>query len=203
MYLLKPPSAFSTIGPAATEKHDALDGQAFLHHCMSQRFDSFVELIQTDGGSQFKKEFEADVSQYCNQHRVAWPYKKPALSAAEGSAAEGNEQGFIRASTVVYARSVWVGIHIRPPKSPSLPCGSRNGGGIITMSDRISLLAGDRCSKPECDILDYTLRGLLAIRTHARRPYQGARGARNSLAKARFRSRKSAEAAVSATWGAG
>lgn len=61
---------------------EALDGQAFLHHCMPQRFDSFVELIQTDGGSEFKKEFQADVSKYCNLHRVARPYKK-------------NEQSFI------------------------------------------------------------------------------------------------------------
>jgi transposase InsO family protein len=61
---------------------EALDGQAFLHHCMSQRFDGFAELIQTDGGSEFKKEFEADVSKYCTQHRVARPYKK-------------NEQSFI------------------------------------------------------------------------------------------------------------
>jgi len=61
---------------------EARDGQAFLHHCMPRRFGSFAQIIQTDGGSEFKKEFHQDVSQYCHQHRVARPYKK-------------NEQSFI------------------------------------------------------------------------------------------------------------
>ncbi len=61
---------------------EAVDGQAFLHHCMSRRFDGFAEIIQTDGGSEFKKEFEKDAGRYCNRHRFARPYKK-------------NEQSFI------------------------------------------------------------------------------------------------------------
>jgi len=39
---------------------EAVDGQAFLHHCMPRQFDDFVETIQTDGGSEFKKEFDED-----------------------------------------------------------------------------------------------------------------------------------------------
>lgn len=61
---------------------EAVDGQAFLHHCMARRFDRFAQVIQTDGGSEFKKEFQEDVSLYCNDHRIARPYKK-------------NEQSFI------------------------------------------------------------------------------------------------------------
>lgn len=61
---------------------EAVDGQAFLRFCMTRRFDGFVQIIQTDGGSEFKKEFEHDAANYCNHHRVARPYKK-------------NEQSFI------------------------------------------------------------------------------------------------------------
>ena len=61
---------------------EVVDVQAFLHHCMPGRFDSFVEIIQTDGGSEFKVEFKEDVGNYCKRHRVARPYKK-------------NEQSFI------------------------------------------------------------------------------------------------------------
>ena len=61
---------------------EAVDGQAFLRLCMTRRFDGFVEIIQTDGGSEFKKEFQEDTGKYCNLHRVARPYKK-------------NEQSFI------------------------------------------------------------------------------------------------------------
>lgn len=61
---------------------EAVDGQAFLHQCMARRFDHFTEIIQTDGGSEFKGEFSDDVGSYCKRHRVARPYKK-------------NEQSFI------------------------------------------------------------------------------------------------------------
>jgi len=61
---------------------EAKDGQAFLHHCMPRQFDGFAEMIQTDGGSEFKAEFKDDVGNYSKRHRVARPYKK-------------NEQSFI------------------------------------------------------------------------------------------------------------
>jgi transposase InsO family protein len=61
---------------------EAADGQAFLHNCMPERFDGHVEIIQTDGGSEFKGLFSQDVFLYCDRHRVARPYKK-------------NEQAFI------------------------------------------------------------------------------------------------------------
>ncbi len=62
---------------------EAIDGQAFLHHCMPRRFDRFVKTIQTDGGSEFKAEFRDDVGDYCERHRVARPYKKNEQSYIE------------------------------------------------------------------------------------------------------------------------
>ena len=61
---------------------EATDGKAFLMYCMSGRFDGFAEIIQTDGGSEFKGEFSQTVNEYCDRHRVARPYRK-------------NEQSFI------------------------------------------------------------------------------------------------------------
>ncbi len=39
--------------PALTAEH----GAAFLHRCMRRRFNRFVEVVQTDGGSEFEAEF--------------------------------------------------------------------------------------------------------------------------------------------------
>jgi transposase len=61
---------------------EAADGNAFLHTCLPRRFDGHVEIIQTDGGSEFQGLFSQDVLLYCDHHRVARPYKK-------------NEQAFI------------------------------------------------------------------------------------------------------------
>lgn len=61
----------------------ALDGQAFLMHCMPRRFGGFVEVIQTDGGTEFKAEFAETASNYCAHHRVARPYKKNEQSYIE------------------------------------------------------------------------------------------------------------------------
>lgn len=54
---------------------EATDGKAFLDHCMPRRFDGFSEIIQTDGGSEFKGVFSASVNDYCARHRIARPYK--------------------------------------------------------------------------------------------------------------------------------
>ena len=51
-------------------------GAAFLHRCMRRRFNRFVQIVQTDGGSEFEGEFAVQVWHYCQQHRVARPYKK-------------------------------------------------------------------------------------------------------------------------------
>ena len=54
----------------------AESGAAFLHRCMRRRFNRFVEIVQTDGGSEFEAEFAMQVWRYCRQHRIARPYKK-------------------------------------------------------------------------------------------------------------------------------
>ncbi len=61
----------------------ALDGKVFLEHCMPRRFDGFVNLIQTDGGSEFEAEFAETAASYCARHRVARPYKKNEQSYIE------------------------------------------------------------------------------------------------------------------------
>lgn len=62
---------------------EATDGKAFLEYCMPRRFDGFSEIIQTDGGSEFKGEFSQTVDDYCDRHRVARPYKKNEQSYIE------------------------------------------------------------------------------------------------------------------------
>lgn len=57
-------------------------GFKFLEQSMTRRFDSWSDLIQTDGGSEFKDQFTAKVKEYCHRHRISRPYKK-------------NEQSFI------------------------------------------------------------------------------------------------------------
>ena len=54
----------------------AENGAAFLHRCMRRRFNRFVTIVQTDGGSEFEKEFAQQVWNYCDRHRIARPYKK-------------------------------------------------------------------------------------------------------------------------------
>lgn len=54
----------------------AENGAAFLHRCMRRRFNRFVQVVQTDGGSEFEAEFAVQVWNYCRQHRIARPYKK-------------------------------------------------------------------------------------------------------------------------------
>jgi transposase len=60
----------------------AQDGLVFLQVCMRRRFNRFVNVIQTDGGSEFEAIFAQQIWCYCDQHRIARPYKK-------------NEQSFI------------------------------------------------------------------------------------------------------------
>jgi transposase len=65
--------------PAITSNY----GAQFLEISMSRRFNNYVELIQTDGGSEFKDEFKEQVTKYCQRHRIARPYKKNEQSYIE------------------------------------------------------------------------------------------------------------------------
>jgi transposase len=61
----------------------AQEGYVFLQRSMARRFNGYVELIQTDGGPEFKEEFAARVLDYSARHRVARPYKKNEQSYIE------------------------------------------------------------------------------------------------------------------------
>jgi len=53
----------------------SLDGKDFLNHAFETRF-KHTELLQTDGGSEFKDQFKQKVHQYTERHRISSPYKK-------------------------------------------------------------------------------------------------------------------------------
>src|SRR5258706_1731190 len=58
------------------------DGKDFLGHSFENRF-HHVELLQTDGGPEFKGELEQEVFTYADRFRVARPYKKNEQSYIE------------------------------------------------------------------------------------------------------------------------
>lgn len=58
-------------------------GREFLYQSMGRRFDGHVQLIQTDGGPEFKAEFLEDVHFFCDRHRIARPYRKNEQSYIE------------------------------------------------------------------------------------------------------------------------
>lgn len=58
-------------------------GEQFLDQSMDRRFDGYVNLLQADGGPEFKDRFKAKVMQYCDRFRVARPYKKNEQSYIE------------------------------------------------------------------------------------------------------------------------
>lgn len=51
-------------------------GYVFLKQAMTRRFNGAVDMIQTDGGPEFKDEFKHHVLEYTRRHRVAHPYRK-------------------------------------------------------------------------------------------------------------------------------
>ena len=61
----------------------SLDGLIFLETCMGRRFDNHSDLIQTDGGSEFKDKFRQNVHRFTDRHRVARSYKKNEQSYIE------------------------------------------------------------------------------------------------------------------------
>ncbi len=67
------------IAPALTAEH----GYQFLRKSMTRRFSGHVQLLQTDGGPEFKEIFKFHVHEYCDRHRVARPYKKNEQSYIE------------------------------------------------------------------------------------------------------------------------
>lgn len=60
----------------------ATDGLDFLNHAFQTRY-GHTELLQTDGGPEFKGEFKKNVFNFANRFRVARPYKKNEQSYIE------------------------------------------------------------------------------------------------------------------------
>ena len=58
-------------------------GYEFLDQSMRRRFDGHVEVIQTDGGPEFKADFMDNVLFFCERHRIARPYRKNEQSYIE------------------------------------------------------------------------------------------------------------------------
>ncbi len=86
---------------------EGADGQAFLRACMPTCFGGFVQLIQTDGGPEFKGLFLQEVALYCAWHRVARPYKK-------------NEQSFVESFNRSLRKECLGWAKYRPAEIPQL-----------------------------------------------------------------------------------
>jgi len=67
------------LAPALTAEY----GYKFLYQSMRRRFSGHVNLLQTDGGPEFKAEFKCKVNAFCNRHRIARPYRKNEQSYIE------------------------------------------------------------------------------------------------------------------------
>lgn len=59
------------------------DGLIYLETAMSRRFGGHSDLIQTDGGPEFKDDFKNNVLRFTDRHRIARPYKKNEQSYIE------------------------------------------------------------------------------------------------------------------------
>jgi len=58
-------------------------GLRFLCQSMERRFDKHVNLLQTDGGPEFKADFLNALPAFCDRHRIARPYRKNEQSYIE------------------------------------------------------------------------------------------------------------------------
>ena len=67
------------MAPALTAAY----GYQFLKQCMGRRFHDHVDLVQNDGGPEFKEDFLSHVFEFCDRHRVSRPYKKNEQSHIE------------------------------------------------------------------------------------------------------------------------
>jgi transposase len=67
------------IAPELTAKF----GLRFLYQSMGRRFGGHVHLLQTDGGPEFKADFQSKVHLFCERHRLARPYRKNEQSYVE------------------------------------------------------------------------------------------------------------------------
>lgn len=85
----------------------AKEGLIFLETSMDRRFDGFSNLIQTDGGPEFKDEFKKNVYRFTDRHRIARPYRK-------------NEQAYIEAFNRSLRKECLGWIKYKPNQIPDL-----------------------------------------------------------------------------------
>lgn len=85
----------------------AAQGYIFLKQSMNRRFNSFVDTIQTDGGSEFEEDFKDHVLEFTNYHRVARPYKK-------------NEQAYIESFNRTVRKECLGWIKYKPSEIPEM-----------------------------------------------------------------------------------
>jgi len=85
----------------------AADGVVFLRACMGRRFGGHVELLQSDGGPEFKGEFALRALLFCDRHRIARPYKK-------------NEQAHIESFNRTLRKECLGWSHYQPAQMPLL-----------------------------------------------------------------------------------
>ncbi len=67
------------LAPALTAEY----GCRFLNQSMRRRFSGHVNLLQTDGGPEFKADFKSKVNLFCSRHRITRPYRKNEQSYIE------------------------------------------------------------------------------------------------------------------------
>ena len=91
------------MAPALTAAY----GRAFLEQAMHRRFDGGVELIQTDGGSEFKEAFAERVLAYFNDTGWLGPTRRMSKPTS-------------RASTAQCAKSASVGLATAPETFPTV-----------------------------------------------------------------------------------
>lgn len=83
------------------------DGEIFLNTCMERRFDSHSDMIQADGGPEFKDKFTAKVYTYTDRFRVSRPYKK-------------NEQAYIESFNRTVRKECLGWMKYKPKEIPEL-----------------------------------------------------------------------------------
>lgn len=83
------------------------DGEIFLDTCMERRFDSYSDMIQVDGGPEFKDKFKEKAYQYTDRFRIARPYKK-------------NEQAYIESFNRTVRRECLGWSTYKPSEIPKL-----------------------------------------------------------------------------------
>lgn len=66
-----------------TPELTSLEGERFLDQSMKRCFNGHTDLLQADGGPEFKDHFKAKVYTYCDRYRVSRPYKKNEQSYIE------------------------------------------------------------------------------------------------------------------------